>query len=487
MKILLIYPVPPRDVWPVGLFRSRWAPSGIAQIAAELRHAGHDVRIHVREEQLVKNGFDWDRAEVALRDLLTEFRPEMVGVSVVTPSMPEAARIAELVKELLGVEVTVVAGGPHPSAMPAGTLDECPHVDIVAIGEAEATMLELVERGPAPDLAGIAYRDGGNVVTTPRRPPEKDLDRFQAIPYDLFDMDYYTAPNPWMMRWRKLSAMNLRTSRGCPNRCRFCGGHVVAGLGVRFHSVERVLDNMHRAAEEFGVQAVLFEDETLGADRDRLLTLCEGICRAGLHRKLEWDCCLRVDQAEPELLAAMAAAGCSQIEYGFESGSDAALKRVGKNASGKQNRQAVERTRQVGIRIFADIMIGMPGETAADLAATGKFLRWAKPEVLSVARFCPLPGTPIFDELAEDVRARITWPGFAYLDRPGFSINLTATPDEQFETLTRRFMKYFYRPALDRHRMRDAATLDPSEYRRLRKRARRFALRHPIRAARLPV
>ena len=42
MKILLVYPVPPKVYWPKGLFRSRWVPSGISYIARALIDAGHE-------------------------------------------------------------------------------------------------------------------------------------------------------------------------------------------------------------------------------------------------------------------------------------------------------------------------------------------------------------------------------------------------------------------------------------------------------------
>ena len=92
----------------------------------------------------------------------------------------------------------------------------------------------------------------------------------------------------------------------------------------------------------------------------------------------------------------MKAAGCIQIEYGFESGSTESLRRLGKQTDIELNRRAVELTRRAGLRIFADIMVGLPGETVADFEATVKFLRWARPEIISAARLCPLPGTPIY-------------------------------------------------------------------------------------------
>ena len=466
--------------------RSWYVPTGLAYIATALRRAGHAVRVHIREVELIKNGFDWVAADAHLRHLLEEFRPEMVGLSVLTPSVPESAALSRLAKEILGEHVLVAAGGAHPTALPERMLHDCPDVDAVVVGEGEATMAELAEKGPGPDVAGLVVRREGSFLRTARRPLQTDLDRLGPPAYDLFDMKFHTQPSPWLIRWLKVPALNVRTSRGCPNRCRFCAGHVVSGLGVRYHSIEYVLDQVSYAVERFGVKAIHFEDDTLGADPSRLLDLCEAMRRCDLHRRVCWDCCLRVDQAEPGLLAQMKSAGCIQVEYGFESGSDEALRRLGKNATVEMNRRAVQLTREAGLRVFADIMVGLPGETEAEVEATLRFLRWARPEVISAGRLCPLPGTPIYEELPPEVRDSLDWPDYTYLDHPIYKINLTAMSDERFERVYRELDKYFARPLTTWHRLRDTPREDRAERRRLVRKLLRFILQHPLRAARLP-
>jgi len=486
MRVLLVYAAPPPTAWPRGRFHSHWIPSGVGQIAAQLRSAGHDVRVVVREEELMKLSFDWPAADRRLASVLTELKPEIVGISTVTPAMIECEMISRLAKQLVGPHVLVIAGGHHATALPETTLDECPAVDAIVVGEGEATMVDLASRGLAPDVAGLVYRRDGRYIRTPPRPPWSDLDALEPIPYDLFDMDYYTRRNRWMIRWLPLSATNLRTSRGCPARCRFCAGYLTAGVGVRFHSLDYITDRLACAVETLGVEAILFEDETLGADPDRLRALCERIRRRGWSRKIRWSGCLRVDQVTSELLADMKSAGCLQIEYGFETGSDAMLKRLAKNTSIEQNRRAVRLTREAGIRIFADIMVGLPDETERDLAATVAFLRWAKPDVISATQLNPLPGTPIYNALTDAQRAAVHWSGYTYADKPGFRVNLTAMSDERFFALYHRFRKHFLKPALYKQLYRDAA---PGDRRRdqWRRKILSFALRHPIANARLPV
>ena len=196
---------------------------------------------------------------------------------------------------------------------------------------------------------------------------------------------------------------------------------------------------------------------------------------------------MRVDQADAELLAAMKGAGCIQIEYGFESGSDAALRGLAKNATVEQNRRAVRLTREAGIRIFADIVVGLPGETSADMDATLRFLRWARPEILSAGRLLPMPGTRLYDQLPEDVQTSFDWGGFMYTAQPGFQINFTDMDNDLFERRYERFFKYVVKPHNAKALLRDRGLTDEPMREGFHRYLRRFTHRHPIRALRLPV
>jgi magnesium-protoporphyrin IX monomethyl ester (oxidative) cyclase len=485
MKILLILPVPPRTHFPRGVFFSKWVPSGIGYIATALLRAGCEVRVHIREEQLVKNGFNWDHADELLRAELKSFAPDVVGLSVFTPSMREACTIAEMAKRICGDSTLVVAGGPHPTALPERTLKEGPAIDAVVVGEGERTMVELAAKGPGQDVAGVVWRDGnGGFLRSPARALEHDLDALGAPAYSLFDMKYWTAPGRFLVRWLPMAATNVNATRGCMNRCQFCAGHVVAGLGARFRSVDGVVEQLERVVKDYGLEGFRFEDDSLGADPDYLRRLCEALHRRGMNR-LRWDCCMRVDQITPALLEDLRAAGCIQVEYGFESGSDAMLRRLGKNATVARNREVVGMMRQAGLRIFANIMIGLPGETLADIRATEEFVYWAKPEVLSYGCLMPLPGTPLFDRLPESVQASVDWADYTYATKPGLGFNLTAMTDGELAKAFRHFDRHLAAPQIALALRRDAL---PSEQRQRKYWMRKFvgfAVRHPYRASRL--
>ncbi|MGC9453526.1 MAG: B12-binding domain-containing radical SAM protein [Phycisphaerae bacterium] len=482
MRSLLIRLTPPASAWPRGDFRCHWVPTGVAYLATALRRAGSDVRIVHREQQLMDAGFDFAQADNQLRHTLRSHRPEMVGFSTNTASVPELDRLSRMCRQELGGSAVLLAGGPHPTALPEQTLDECPALDAVAVGEAERTVEQIAQSGLRDDVAGLVIRRDGEYIRTPQRALEHDLDSLGEPAMDLLDWSFHTARSGWMIRYLPLRTVNVHTSRGCTNRCRFCAGHIIGGVGVRPHSIEYVTERVRFAVEQMEAEAVLFDDDTLGADPARLMELCDALCRAGFHRRIVWAGCLRVDQTSRRVLAAMKSAGCVQVEFGFECGSDAGLRAMGKGTTVDMNIRAAALTREAGLRVFANVILGTPGETTEDFDATVAMIRKIKPDVLSATRLCPLPGTAVFKKLTPRQRSQITWESLAYMNVP---CNLTAMSDEQFEKRYRRFRRYFFVPLLNHHRLRDG---QPSPRRRagLRRRLQRFAVRHPIRALRVP-
>jgi radical SAM superfamily enzyme YgiQ (UPF0313 family) len=131
-------------------------------------------------------------------------------------------------------------------------------------------------------------------------------------------------------------------------------------------------------------------------------------------------------------------------------------------------------------------MVGLPGETPGDFKATVRFLRWARPEIISAARLCPLPGTPIYNNLDPAVRSGISWEDFSYPDSQVNPVNLTAMPDRQINELYRKFQKYSLRPQMTWAFLRDTPAAERQKRWFLRKRLIHFVLRNPLKAMRVP-
>ncbi|HPS94862.1 MAG TPA: radical SAM protein, partial [Deltaproteobacteria bacterium] len=127
-----------------------------------------------------------------------------------------------------------------------------------------------------------------------------------------------------------------------------------------------------------------------------VLDLCEAMISSGIN--LEWSCLSRVEQVDYPLLRRMEQAGCWQISYGIESGSQKTLDLLRKNNTLEQTEAAVVAAHRAGIQVRATYMVAVPGETREDVLST---IRYAKKLGTMYASFqvtVPLPGTVIYEE-----------------------------------------------------------------------------------------
>jgi radical SAM superfamily enzyme YgiQ (UPF0313 family) len=369
---------------------SKLPPLGIAGLAAVAREAGFSVAI-VDAECL-----DLGAREAA--DAVLELKPAVLGVTSVTMTVNAAAEVARLVKAE-APHTFAIAGGAHATALPEATLGAFPWLDAVAIGEAEVTIKELLAALPntreLDGIAGLLFRRDGAMVRTEPRIPVEDLDSLPLPAWDLLP-DLATRYRPPLNGVSRLPASSFVSSRGCSGRCTFCD-RAVSGHRMRFHSAAYVMRAVEVLYHRYGIRDLHFHDDNLLANRTRLLDLCERLESAGLD--LRWSAEGRVDMVTQDVLAAMKRAGCWQIAYGIESGSQRQLDTLCKGITIEQASKATALTHAAGIESRGLFMIGTPGENRESLEATTRFLLSLPLDDMVVQTFEPHPGTEIAKSL----------------------------------------------------------------------------------------
>jgi radical SAM superfamily enzyme YgiQ (UPF0313 family) len=247
-----------------------------------------------------------------------------------------AARFKETIEELLKVidahkkDAWLVIGGPGPSPIPRWMLHNTP-VDIVCIGESEETIVELlrckVEGGSPVDVYGIAFSDGKFVYGTKRRKPIRDLDSIPFPAWDLFPMDRYTTClKLWGMEPGDRT-FGMITSRGCTDRCSFC---YRMEKGIRFRSVENVVEEIKIMRDRYGVNCFFMNDELFIASKSRMLEFCDAL--QGLD--IKFSCNARVDKFNGDMIRLFFQhRGCTFVNIGFESSSQEVLDRMNKRTT----------------------------------------------------------------------------------------------------------------------------------------------------------
>jgi radical SAM superfamily enzyme YgiQ (UPF0313 family) len=107
--------------------------------------------------------------------------------------------------------------------------------DFILIGEAEMTLLELVNalqenKKGISAISGIAFKQNDCVIKTTRRNVLKDLDSLPLPAWDLVDIQPYR--QSWLDHVGYFS-MNIGTTRGCPFKCNWCAKPI---YGNRYNS-----------------------------------------------------------------------------------------------------------------------------------------------------------------------------------------------------------------------------------------------------------
>jgi anaerobic magnesium-protoporphyrin IX monomethyl ester cyclase len=379
MRILLINPFYPISENPS-------PPLGLAFLAAALESADIETRVL----DLVVNPY----SPKMLERLLTEFQPDAAGSTAVTMSFDSATAVLADIKAI-DSDIKTIMGGPHVTFQSRETLSDHPEVDFIVLGEGEEAVVELVramERGTEYDhIAGLAYRNNGEITVTAPRTPGIPLDSLPVPARHLLPLGRYRALG---------MAISMTTSRGCPFHCIFCVGRKMVGSKVRYRNPIKVVDELAYLSR-LGFHQVNIADDLFTAHKQHCLGVCDEILRRGLNVK--WTSFARVDTVSPDVLARMKEAGCSAVSFGVETGNEQILKTIRKGITLDQVVAAATMCADAGITPHASFILGLPGETPDTLNETVVF--GEKLKAMGVSHgfhlLAPFPGTSVRERSRE--------------------------------------------------------------------------------------
>lgn len=408
MNITLVYPLLSKARSRIDENKQYWPPLGLAYIAAVLERDGHSVRIVDRDALLRKNRMDFDETDKLTDEAIESNHSDMIGIGGTTPTISDVFYVAKRAKKM-NPEITVIAGGPHVTAEPESAMESCEYVDAVARGEGEMTMLDLANGLAFEKIAGLAFRGNGKVINNPDRALSSDLDSLPFPARGLLDMKFYTRPSRFISRNLSLRSTSIFTARGCPYRCNFCAGPLLFNQRVRFHSPERIINEIRQLIEQYDIEGIYFAEDMFLSDKARARKFMSLFKQNGFDKKIKWFAQLRTNIVDEELLTMMKFAGCAQVEYGFESGSQRILDLMNKKVKVETNILAARAARKVGLRFQGNIIVGYPGEREDDFKKTMSFLWKSRPNTIGFNIFMPLPGTASYQKLKEQNRPLPDW------------------------------------------------------------------------------
>lgn len=409
-------------------------PLGLASIAAFLERQGVGVSII--------DCFAEPDGESLIRDYIVRERPGFIGMSCTTSNFLDGIRLSAMAKEV-DPGIKVVFGGTHVSAMKERVLRDFSVVDYVVVGEGEESLWDLVTRSGEDlrEAQGIVYREGdGNIHFTGYRSKGIDLDtlpfpayeRLGGYPqaYSLPIFNYPTTPNT-----------SCISSRGCPYACSYCDRSVFR-RSYRYNSAEYVYEHLRYLNRKFGIRHINFYDDQFTFNRKRVEDMMVMLIERPLG--MTFNCAVRAEHIDRELLRLMKQAGCWMISLGIETGDETLL---------AQHRQSVDLgllagkirdIHSVGIRTKGLLMMGLPGETEETIRRSKDYVFSLPIDDFNISRFTPYPGSPLYERIHELGDFEEDW---EKMDGLRFQFIPKGITKEQMEKMYRDFyVSHFKRP-----------------------------------------
>ncbi len=377
-----------------------WPPAWAAYITGALKAAGFE---DVRFIDAMTNEIDDD----ALRGMIAEAAPDVVGTTAITPSIYKAEKVLEIAKEI-DPNIVTVLGGVHATFMYQQVLTEAPWIDVIVRGEGEEIIVELmqaIEDGTWPGgreaIKGLAYRDGpvdtGRIVATQAAPTVKNLEALSPD-WSILEWDKYM----YIPLNKRVAIPNM--ARGCPFTCSFCSQWKF-WRDYRIRDPKAVVDEIETLVNEHDVGFFILADEEPTINRKKFIQFCEELIARGLPDKVQWGINTRVTDIlrDEALLPLYREAGLLHVSLGTEAAAQMKLDLFNKETTVAQNKKAVRLLREAGIVVEAQFIVGLENETAETLEETYRMAEDWAPDLANWAMYTPWPFSNLFQELGDKV------------------------------------------------------------------------------------
>jgi radical SAM superfamily enzyme YgiQ (UPF0313 family) len=359
-------------------------------LSSSLKKAGFNVIVEDITEMEIERSINKVRI----------LRPLFVGISVTFGTFSKSfVEYARKVKERTIPDlkpIPVVFGGAHATAVPELCL-KTGLVDYVVLGEGERTIVELaiaLRDGKEPDIEGVCYMKGNEIVKNPARSPESDIDNFQ-MDWECCDISNYIELNA---ATNKKTFRSYRSSRGCPFQCTFCYNVYFNKQRFRPHSVDYVLRDM-RMLKDKGVDIVQFTDDNFFGNKKRAFDILRGMKELGMTTT---DLDVRATDVDEELMKTLVECDCRSVFVGLESENERVLNYMKKKIRKEDFMKALSIAEKFGIKVSTQMIIGIPTHTRKEIMDTIDFsvdmLKYHPTCNLILVPYLPLPGTVMFRE-----------------------------------------------------------------------------------------
>ncbi len=391
-------------------------PFLIASFAAYLRNNNFNVKI------IDANAQNLSEDEVAKQ--VQELNPVLCSVivyggqpSASTQTMGLAGNICSAIKKICDIPLAI--GGLHPSALPERTLIE-EEVDFVIEGEEQIALKDLISylKGDKSisDVPAIWYYKNEEIVKNPKLKLIDDLDTYLPLAaWDLLPMDKYRAHN-----WHCFDHINQRepyaaiyTSLGCPYKCTFCCINAsFGGPSIRYRSPELVVQEIEHLVKTYNIKNIKFIDEMFVLDEKHYMKIAQLLIEKEFDLNI-W-CYARVDTVKLDNLVKMKKAGFNWLCLGIESASEFVREGASKKLRYKDIKKLVHDIEDIGIRVIANFMVGLPDDNIQTMEETLNMAIEINADFFNIYSTMAYPGSKLYDEaIKNNVKLPNNWSDYS--------------------------------------------------------------------------
>ena len=314
----------------------------------------------------IQNGFNAPRIEDVIRD----FRPDVVGVSVFTYLYKESVELIDVIAKI--TDAPVIVGGPHVTFFPQD-FEKDSAVSYIVCGEAEMII---------SDVVGSAKKQSPPVVINSPLPP---AEKIPAVNLDICEGALYC------------SCFQIQLSRGCPFDCSFCNIEQVSGHKVRTRDLEPCVEEIAEIIRKYpSIHSVAITDDCPNFNKERFNRFLAMFAERIKGRTLTIDN-VRADLLDEEMLKLYLKAGGRNICVGTESGHPEVFKLVNKGESINKIADAARLIRKHNIALGLCFVIGLPEDSPERHKYSVKLAKELKPDYAFWNMCVPWPGTRVHD------------------------------------------------------------------------------------------
>jgi len=301
---------------------------------------------------------------------LKEFKPDFVGVQMLTPGRHKSLKVLEIAKTY---DAKTIAGGPHASIMAQQLAENYEYIDYIVIGEGEASLEKI--------LIG-----NGDKFT---QSPELNINTIPFPAWELANLDNDKYIGKADIR------VPIIASRGCTGNCTFCSTHKV-WKKYRVRTADNIVEEIDYIIDRFNKRHFVFEDDSLSCNLDITKEIMGRLASKGIR----FFATMRADGMDIELANLLKKAGCYEVSIGFESGSQQVLDAYNKHIKVEQNIKAALAVKEVGINLCALMIYNGMLNNEQTREETRQFLEIIQPDnVGSLKQLWVLPGTKIYNDM----------------------------------------------------------------------------------------